>query len=397
MSSRRKHSKSRHGCSQCKAAHVKVWKPYLTTTIPQLIKQQCDVVQPTCGKCMKTGKSCQFQNLVHARFSNTTSASYGQGYLTNPPLLVTPPQDGTATASENGLLDELELMHHFSTVTYETMANRNDLRRMWQIQIPKMALKQKYLMHSLFSITALHMGHSHPENQSLYIDRAIRYYNLSLQEFTLKLQDITQENSTSLFTCATLTVIFAFSLPMLRPHGEATSPIEELFGIFTLLRGMPLVIGEMWNWVKESEIAPLFVDRELDDTIVLSDDVNNAIKLLEDRNQLMSKSDSDRHIYTLAIQGLKECFKLISSKERNNGMVFNWPISVSQEYIAFLRSRRQMALVILAHYAVILNEIRDTWWVMGWGSKLIQELDQVVEDEWKSLLVWPMEMIVKGR
>lgn len=347
---------------------------------------------------MKTGKSCEFQNLVGARFSNTLSVSYGQRYTTNPPLLVTAPQDGTAIASENNVSwDELELMHHFSTVTYATMASRDDLRRMWQIQVPRMAFKQKYLMHSLFSVTALHMARSYPEKQSSYIDRAIRHHNVALQEFSLNLQSITQENSTSLFTCATLTVIFALSLAISRPHEEPTGPVEELLDIFMLLRGVPLFLGEMWTWVRESEIAPLFTGRELDDSIVLSDDVIDAIKLLEDRNRLMSRSDSERHTYTLAIQGLKECFKLISPKDQDNGMVLSWPISVSQEYIAFLRSRQQMALVILAHYAVILDEIRDAWWAMGWGSKLIQELHQVVEDEWKSLLVWPMDKIVIGR
>lgn len=287
-------------------------------------------------------------------------------------------------------------MHHFSTVTYKTMAHRDDLRQMWQIQVPKLALKHKYLMHSLLSITALHMALTNPGSQSLYIDRAIRYYNISLPEFTLKLRHITQENSTALFTCAALTTIFAFSLPMLRPHEEPTSPIDELSGIFMLLRGVPLVIGDMWPWVKDSEIGPLFAGRELDDSIVLSDDVTEALKRLEDRNQLMSRSDSEKHTYTIAIQGLKEAFMVIASKDRDNGMVFKWPMSVDQDYIPSLRSRQQMALVILAHYAVILDGIRDTWWVMGWGSKLIQELNQVVDDEWKSLMVWPVDKITMG-
>ncbi|OBT79995.1 hypothetical protein VF21_01163 [Pseudogymnoascus sp. 05NY08] len=318
-------------------------------------------------------------------------------YPTNPPLLITAPPDRTAIAPENASWDEFELLHHFSTATYATLASRNDLRRMWQIHVPKMALKHRFLMHGIFSITALHLARSHPENKSSYIDRAIRHHNIALQEFTLELQGINQENGTSLFTCAVLTGVFALSLAMSRPHEEPTGCIEELSDIFMLLRGAPLVLAEMWTWIRESEISPLFIGRRTDDSVVLSDEVLNAIKLLEDRNQLMSRSESDRHIYTIAIQGLEGCFKLVSSKERDNGMVFSWPIAVSQEYIAFLRSHQQMALVILAHYAVILNEIRDTWWVMGWGSKLIQELDQVVEDEWKSLLVWPTEMIVKGR
>jgi hypothetical protein len=111
----------------------------------------------------------------------------------------------------------------------------------------------------------------------------------------------------------------------------------------------------------------------------------------------MSTVDSDRATYALAIQGVKDCAKLVSSKDHDNGMVLSWPISVSLEYIALLGSRQQMALVILAHYAVILDQIRDSWWVMGWGSMLIQEVYQLVNDEWKSLVAWPMDKIAMGR
>jgi len=169
-------------------------------------------------------------------------------------------------------------------------------------------------------------------------------------------------------------------------------PIDELLGIFTLLRGLRLVVEQSWPWIQESDIGPLFVGRDVDKTIVLSDEVANAFKQLEDRMQL-TISETDRNTYEPAIQILKDCFKVASSDDRNNGMVLSWSISLSPEYIELLDSRQPVALVILSYYAVSLNEIRDSWWVMGWGNKLIQEVYQVVDDEWKSLLVWPMKKI----
>jgi len=277
------------------------------------------------------------------------------------------------------------------------MAAREDIRRMWQINVPKMALKHDFLMHSLFSVTALHIASSCPDNQSSYIDRAIRHHNIALREYSAELKSITRENSAALFTCATLTVISALSLVMLRPNEEQKGLSEGLLGIFMLLRGVPLVLHATWIWIEKSEIAPLLIGREKDESIVLSDEVTNAIKLLEDRNQWMSSSDADRNTYARAIQGLKECFNLLSSKDRDNGMVLTWPISLSPEYLELLGSCQQMAVVILAHYAVILNEIRDTWWEMGWGRKLIQEIHQLVHDEWKVLVAWPMDKIGMGR
>jgi hypothetical protein len=44
-----------------------------------------------------------------------------------------------------------------------------------------------------------------------------------------------------------------------------------------------------------------------------------------------------------------------------------------------------MSLVILAYYAVILEDIRDSWWAKGWGNQLIQEVNQALNSDWKSL------------
>ncbi|PVH67424.1 hypothetical protein DL98DRAFT_643369 [Cadophora sp. DSE1049] len=137
----------------------------------------------------------------------------------------------------------------------------------------------------------------------------------------------------------------------------------------------------MWDWVRESEIAPLFVGRELDDNIILPKDVADAVELLEEYNQQSADTGSDKEAYTLAIQGLKASFMHLQSKERDNGIVLSWPIDVSQEYTRLLSLRRPMALVILAYFAVTLEEVRESWWAGGWGIQLIQEVSQVLSAE----------------
>lgn len=55
-----------------------------------------------------------------------------------------------------------------------------------------------------------------------------------------------------------------------------------------------------------------------------------------------------------------------------------------------------MVLVILAHFAVTLEEVGETWWAYEWGSRLIQEVSQVLSVEWKDLMAWPMDKITLG-
>ena len=287
--------------------------------------------------------------------------------------------------------DDLELLHHYLTDTYTTLAIRNDLRQMWQVAVPKMGIKHRFMMHSLLSVTALHIASSHPPSHSSYIDRAIRHHNIALQQYSHALRNMTQQNSASLIACSTLIAIVALNLVVLKPHKEASGPVEEIIGIFSLLRGVPVLLEEMWNWVQQSEVSPLFAGRELDDEVILPDDVAQAIKLLEERNRQWSGEISERETYARAIRELENCFKLSWSKNRDSGMVLSWPISVGKEYIALLASRQPMALVILAHYAVALDQIRDTWRAKGWGNNLIQEVYLEVKGDWKSLIAWPVD------
>ena len=196
MPSRRTHTKSRHGCSQCKAAHIKVC-PSCLSAQPyrlRLIKPQCDLVQPTCGKCTRLRRTCHFPSAIDNLRQNTQSTPPSQKKdIPGSPLLLSAPPASESTnvalaphhASDTALVswDDLELLHHYLTDTYTTLTSRNDLRQMWQVAMPKLAQQHRFLMHSIFSVTALHLASSHPPHQSSYIDRAIRHHNIALQQY----------------------------------------------------------------------------------------------------------------------------------------------------------------------------------------------------------------------
>ncbi|CAJ0544237.1 Ff.00g035160.m01.CDS01 [Fusarium sp. VM40] len=353
---------------------------------------QCDLGRPLCGRCFKKKKDCEFLSSITP---STVDDPKSLATLTPTEETILAPR---ASISEVETLpwEDLELLQHFSTVTYTTLANRHDLLQMWQIQIPKMAMKQKFLMHILFSVISLHITSSRPENASAYTDRAIRHNNIALREYRSKLHSITPENSPSLFACSTLLIIAALRLSASGPHQEPVGAIEEIAGIFILAQGVRSVLSEMRNWIRESEIAPLFVGRELDDNIILPKDVADVLGLLETCNQQSADLDSDKTAYVLAIQGLKACFTHLRSKERDNGIVLSWAVDVNQDYIRLLGLRRPMALVILAYFAVALEEVKEAWWADGWGSRLIQEVSQALGVKWKALMAWPMDRITVG-
>lgn len=336
---------------------------------------------------MKSEKSCEFQNREGGS-GQTTPFEVPQIQQT-PPI----PQAETTIESNTVSWDDLELLHHFLTMTAGTFAHRPDLQEMWKNQIPKLAMKQKFLMHLLFSVTALHMASLDPEKRSSYVDKALRHHNVALPHFSSQFTTVIKENSASMFVGATLIVVSSLNIALAHLAHEPPAAVDEMFGIFILLRGLTLVNGEKWEWVLESEIAPLFANRELGNSIFLSDDIAGPLESFRSDCQLKSEP-IDRITYLDAIEGLESCFKILSDKTQDFGMVLKWPIGVSKEYMALLSSHRPMALVVLAYYGVILHEMRDIWWVSEWGVKLVQGVYHMLDDEWKVMIEWPLKRIL---
>lgn len=82
-----------------------------------------------------------------------------------------------------------------------------------------------------------------------------------------------------------------------------------------------------------------------------------------------------------------------SASDRRIGVVQEWLVRVPYEYLTDLRQRRPEAIVILAHYAVLLHQARHYWAVGEAGSFLIQEIGSYLGDYWADWLAWPQQAL----
>ncbi|GKU10918.1 unnamed protein product, partial [Fusarium langsethiae] len=85
-----------------------------------------------------------------------------------------------------------------------------------------------------------------------------------------------------------------------------------------------------------------------------------------------------------------------SASERRVGVVQEWLVRVPYEYLTYLRQRCPEAIVILAHYAVLLHRARDYWAVGEAGRFLIQEIGSYLGGYWADWLVWPQQALEDG-
>ncbi|KAK2785187.1 hypothetical protein FQN51_003930 [Onygenales sp. PD_10] len=407
MPPRRSHRKSRLGCVQCKRRKIK-----------------CDETPPPCGNCKKHNIECQFApppvntspaprlppiSRIPGRLDSNRSVSTAP--TISLPLVPATAAPSSSTVDQleifttfnnpkshftsNLQLDDLELLHHYTTKTYMTLSNKNEHKEIWRTVIPKEALAHPFLMHGLLALSALHLIESSSNEDARrrkYTELATMHQNLALASFRPELNNITPSNCNAVFAFSTLiaALAFAFSRFVGRPGGG--EPVAELLQDFFLFRGVEGVLSASWEVIQKGELGPL-IRRPADGMPQpISKDTINALDYLHECNgdHVTQISPAEKDANNHAIRELRISFERPASSWET---VFRWPILLPEAYLAHLKLRKPMALVILAHYCVILCRLDSCWWSQGWAGYLFETIYRSLDAGWRPLLRWPMQMI----
>jgi hypothetical protein len=73
----------------------------------------------------------------------------------------------------------------------------------------------------------------------------------------------------------------------------------------------------------------------------------------------------------------------------DRGAMFSWVMRVPREYIQLVEAQDRDALVILAHFAVLLIRANTVWWLEGLGTNLPRAVAVALGSEHRKLIEWP--------
>lgn len=72
--------------------------------------------------------------------------------------------------------------------------------------------------------------------------------------------------------------------------------------------------------------------------------------------------------------------------------MFSWVTRVPREYIQLVEAQDREALVILAHYAVLLTRTNMVWWLEGLGSNFVKAIAMALGAQHWRLIEWPIQI-----
>lgn len=269
------------------------------------------------------------------------------------------------------------------------------------------------------------MDPSSPQRMRYYY-QATSHQDAAIRQARPHLVHLSEEHCEAMFWFSAYTSLYALAEPLLRPwpltgvndnnindSNESLDPIKELIHSFQLGRGINLIIRQHWDYFQRSELFSRFDDDNRDELEpTLEKDYPQLVAL---RNLITgyfcrhhdphndNNSDSEEQ-ETASLHAVSHLFLYLailasnpSSDKKHTRLIQTWPIILQNRFLDMCRGKHPVAVLILAHYAVLMGcRERDFWFFRGWPVAILEQAETILGSlgpEWSGLLEWPRRMI----
>lgn len=368
---------------------------------------------------------------------------YGRATTTTAAAVAT---DSTPASSGRILQPELvhlELLHNYSTLTSQTLSADPVLRNAWRINAPREGFRHGFVMRSIFALSALHMSQfttSDRGRQDMYLQLARAEHGMALREIATALSEASAENCSAIYISAALIFLYAWACP--RQPGDiflVSGEVGAADWVF-LLRGIRSIM-EAWRdellrgpfspmirkgqdrvggtnpvmltspaWLVTAEHAQLVYLRRTVMQAAAGEDAQTAaayqrsIDRLErsycytyyrSTNPVSTPSNGSSPADDDAIQRYGNLAAAVPGPALTSN-VYYWLYCMEDGFIDLIVQRKPLALVVFAYFCVLLRFLSSCWWMQGWTTHLLQEIWDLLDEEHRLWIRWPIEELGWG-
>lgn len=298
-------------------------------------------------------------------------------------------------------MSHLGLFHHFTMTTAPSIASA--YLQLWRVTIPQIALSHEFLMQSILAVSALHIAHLDPSSRNDYWRRATAHADRAWQLAQAEMENPSPENADALFSFSMLSVYYAFAAPSQSQPQEGQRPLQGALQCINLLRNNGSIIPSVRHWVEKGLLAPLLETSagNIQSSPQFPDHSVNAhfSDLLVFCSTTSSSGPTgleDMENFAAAASSLRSSFLKVESMaggESNTPLSWQWAVRLPPAFVDRLADLDAVPLVLLTHWCVLLVQIRPYWWIQGWVKQQISEIMQVMPDQYRHWLNWPLGSI----
>ncbi|KAL1620447.1 hypothetical protein SLS56_009678 [Neofusicoccum ribis] len=273
-----------------------------------------------------------------------------------------------------------------------------------------MAFSNKALMHGLLALSALHYGHTHPDQREPYQILSTRHQSIAIDSLSRQLHSINQDNcQAAILLAALIFIIKTFSISDQYNHGSPVT-IPDLAQSFLLLQGTILTIPHAYQHAAAAgPLAPLLT-RVQPSAHPAGPFVARLDRLLALARTVFAHGPDAldaRAALVLAVEALRHACAVLQAADPPPGRVWAWGVGVPAAFLDMLGRGSVAALAVLVHFAALVERAEGRrWHVRGWAEGVVEAVERGLEagmggeeegaEEWKRLVGWPVRCVREG-
>ena len=317
--------------------------------------------------------------------------------------------NGTPSSNADNALnaDDLELLHHYATVTYHTLADRR-FWAMYQINFPQLGMEHHAVLHIILALSAAHLARMRPPRQEHYQRLGEMHSGPAFAGAYELLGDLSGSKAQATFASGVMIAFYVLARgPQLGDY--------LLFSDYGVPEWRPLVRGvrAVQETVRPRELytgylAPMattapFGDQQASAARDRRRRIDWEDALAELKQMLHSTLEGERlEVHMSAFENLEISYEAREGRREDesyqggehNQIVLIWIYRMQEEYAALLDVKEPIALLLLAYFCPLLQtEQRTIWMLEGWASHILSGVRSNLAVEWQRWLEWPAEQV----
>jgi len=299
------------------------------------------------------------------------------------------------------------LLHQWTTVTAASIANTASPHPFWAIDCPKVAFANQHIMHLILAFSALHKAQACQNMSDVLRTTATQHFNLGLRQTHTALTQLSTSNAHAIYISAILICFCTF----------AFGPSDDEFLFFSssnnsgsdtwysMIRGVRVIIEAMGNEFIHDADGPLktLVTGPGDDPQVIEKKRSYIVCWQDPIRRLrenITACSEHQQIYLKALERLFPALEAVWGKTTDlketlqpnrEVTIFAWLYLLEDDFVNRLGQRDQVALLILGYYALLLEELKCFWFMIGWPEHLMAGVRRYVDEEHMSWVEWPIQ------
>lgn len=261
------------------------------------------------------------------------------------------------------------------------------------------------ILHLLLTLSALHLAYLNPARRGEYTRQADEHFTFGVRSVTavLALDTLDSQNCQFIYIAAIM-ICFAYFARGPRDGEYLVFNANGKSEWLVLLHGVRSILAQKQGEIFTGVLKPQLESPDLDIDVSapgLDEELCRHIQRLQEVREMVDlETEGDRKVYVGVVDDLVECFEGAYRRRRTGchptdlmPYTMGWTFRLPATMITKLEEREPIALIILAHWAILLRYIRDCWFMERWDQHIVFGVKACLPEAYHAWIEWPEEIV----